>query len=298
MSLDTDAIHREGGACTSCGSNLRFRSIISALSQRLYKKDISLSEFPLSKDIKGLGTSDAPHYADRLAERLGYTNYFYHQEPYLDITNIDAAMEGQCDFAISSDVFEHILPPRHTAFINTAKLLKEGGVFIFSVPYTKLDKTLEHFPRLYDYRTTTHQDKEYLINTTRTGEVELYTGINWHGGEGATLEMRVFCEEDLRQIMTQCGFTDITIHNEDTPQYGIFFPRQPHSFIVSAVKTGPVGIIIPESTEDPFLYAEDATIPEEPLVKPAQFVEGEEADEVISATAPPRKGFLKRLFGG
>ena len=56
------------------------------------------------------------------------------------------------DFIIASDVFEHIAPPVSRAFVNARRLLKPGGVMIFSVPFSLEADTVERFPELFDYR--------------------------------------------------------------------------------------------------------------------------------------------------
>ena len=43
----------------------------------------------------------------------------------------------------------------------------------------------------------------------------------FHGGDGSTLEMRVFTEPSLRALFRQAGFDSIYIATEDTPEFGI-----------------------------------------------------------------------------
>lgn len=231
-----DKIHREGGACTSCGSNVRFRSLVYALSKTLFGKPLVISDFPDSKKIVGIGMSDAEHYADRLEKKFSYTNHFYHTEPFLDITDVSDDMHESCDFIISSDVFEHVLPPRSTAFENTFKILKPGGVFIFSVPYSDLPNTVEYYPDLHNYHVIDFEGRKLLINQTKGGKVELFDGLFWHGGEGSTLELRVFSKDDVIYLLEKSGFENITIYDEDVEEFGIYKRKQTHSFIITAEK--------------------------------------------------------------
>jgi SAM-dependent methyltransferase len=113
------------------------RAMIHLLSQALFGRGIALFDFPIRKDIRGIGLSDWIGYAAPLAQKLNYTNTFYHQEPRLDITDIDPSLEETLDFLIATDVFEHIAPPISVAFENSHKLLKPTGVFILTVPYGK-----------------------------------------------------------------------------------------------------------------------------------------------------------------
>ena len=183
---------RERPSCPGCSSTVRMRSIIHLLSSELFGHSIALPNFPKRKYLHGMGLSDWNGYATRLARKLDYTNTYYHKEPKSDITGIDPALEGTLDFLISTDVFEHIPPPISVAFENARKLLKRTGVLVFTVPYAIGSSTVEHFPDLFQYELVQENDHKVLKNTTRTGEDQVFRDLVFHGGEGWTLEMRVF----------------------------------------------------------------------------------------------------------
>ena len=82
-----------------------------------------LVDFPLSKELKGIGMSDTGEYPNYLEKKFSYQNTFYHKEPRLDITDISDREEEKYNFIISADVFEHLNPPVSKAFVNTKKLL-------------------------------------------------------------------------------------------------------------------------------------------------------------------------------
>ncbi|WP_158301424.1 methyltransferase domain-containing protein [Methanocella paludicola] len=189
----------------------------------LFGESIPLSEFPVRKDITGIGMSDWDVYTSRLAKKLGYTNTFYHKEPKLDIISVDDIQNGKYDFIISSDVFEHVVPPVSTAFYNTGKLLKRGGVLIFSVPYisTPGHGTVEHFPDLYQYKIINMRQGKILKNITAEGVSQTYTNLTFHGGKGNTLEMRSFSESSLWDELRKAGFKDIKKYNQSYKEYGI-----------------------------------------------------------------------------
>lgn len=216
--------HREFPSCPNCHSSLRMRSVIQALSMELFGKTLCLPDFPQDKSISGIGMSDWTGYAVPLAEKLDYTNTFYHQEPRLDIVNIDPADEGRYDFIISTDVFEHIPPPISTAFINTFKLLKPGGVLVFTVPYTKEGETIEHFPELYQFELKNDAGKPQLFNRTRDGREQVFDDLVFHGGDGFTLEMRMFSEMSLYRELREAGFEGVKIYDMDKPEHGIIWP--------------------------------------------------------------------------
>ncbi len=108
----------------------------------------------------------------------------------MDITDLDPTLEGQFDFIISSDVFEHVAPPISMAFENVRKLLKPDGVLIFSVPYSKNQETVEHFPGLHNYRIVEAEGHYTLRNITRDGVLQIFENPVFHGGACSTLEMR------------------------------------------------------------------------------------------------------------
>src|ERR1044072_1657831 len=77
-------LQREVASCETCGSTPRARAIIRALSLELFGKNVVLPEFPVNREIRGLGMSDWEGYAARLADKFSYTNTYYHKEPRPD----------------------------------------------------------------------------------------------------------------------------------------------------------------------------------------------------------------------
>ena len=64
------ALSREGNSCKSCGSTVRMRSMMHALSIALFGCALSLPDFPERKDLVGKGMSDWDGYAKSLSEKL------------------------------------------------------------------------------------------------------------------------------------------------------------------------------------------------------------------------------------
>ncbi len=162
---------------------------------------------------------------------------------------------GSYDLLITSDVYEHVPPPRHIAFVNSYHLLKPGGFLLLTVPYTMLAITVEHFPHLHQFGFVRDEQGMLLVNRRRDQTTEVYDELTWHGGEGSTLELRVFAEADLLQILADAGFKDITIWRKDVPEYGILQSQQGGSFVISAVKDGalePTPEHAPVTQHDPY----------------------------------------------
>ncbi len=202
----------------------------------IFGQSIPLPDFPVRKDISGLGMSDSDNYSQILVERLNFVNTFYDHEPYLDITCIHPDQEQKYDFVLSSDVFEHVIPPIADAFDNAFKLLRPGGLFVFTVPY--LDnpgaKTIEHYPELHRFEIIKRDEKFFVSNYTKDAVYQEFSDPTFHGGDGQTLEMRFFEKDDVIALLNNSGFVDIVIHYEDVPGFGIFWHETQHSWPITA----------------------------------------------------------------
>jgi hypothetical protein len=217
------AFDHEGASCSGCESNVRLRALVYLLSVELFGEAFLLPEFPCLPAIRGLGLSDQENYSTRLAKKFDYLNTFYDREPYLDITRPHPDRYGSYDFILSSDVFEHIAAPVERAFDEAHKLLKPHGLLCLSVPFSLLDSTIERFPGLHEFAVVPLGNKPVLINRTRDGALEIRDDLVFHGGEGATLEMRVFSHRDLEKMLAAAGFKTLRFLTETIPEFGIFF---------------------------------------------------------------------------
>jgi len=230
-------LSREVASCHACGSTVRMRAIVHVLSTELFGESLVLPDFPHNKGLHGVGMSDWDGYANPLAKKLSYTNTYYHQEPMLDITNISKDQICTMDFMISSDVYEHVLFPVNHAFENTTKLLKENGVFIFTVPYTKKgEETVEHFGQLHDFEIEKKQGEYVLKDTDGNGTVREFDDLIFHGGPGSTLEMRVFSEKSLMNELSRAGLNNVKVYSEPFLKYGIFWGDVNWSLPIAARK--------------------------------------------------------------
>lgn len=217
--------NRETQSCGHCGSSLRMRALMYLLSMELFGRALTLPQFPVDRAIRGLGMSDWDGYAKPLAAKLAYTNTFYHAEPRLDIVDPPETLLGRHRFLIASDVFEHIpVFGLDAAFRNSRRLLADGGFFLFTVPFDKEGETREHYPRLHDFSIEERDGRRILRNRTVEGEEEIFQDLVFHGGEGMTLEMRMFSEPDLRRRLAAAGFRSVEVRHEPVPEFGILWP--------------------------------------------------------------------------
>lgn len=220
-SRPADGLGRETENCAACGSTVRLRALIALMSREMFGVLLALPEFPVLKGIRGIGMSDAPGLADRLADKFDYTNTFYHRAPVFDVTRPNDRDRGRYDFILSSEVMEHVPPPIERAFATIFEMLKPDGLLLLTTPYTLGGKTREHFPELYQFTLASPGGNTVLINRRRDGTVETFENLVFHGGHGSTVELREFSEPSLRSILAQAGFDAAHFAGEDVPEFGV-----------------------------------------------------------------------------
>jgi SAM-dependent methyltransferase len=218
----SESIDRETPSCAKCGSNVRIRGMIQMLSMELFNQALPLTEFPVLPWLKGVGLSDDWRYATPLAEKFNYVNTYFDREPFLDITQPHPHLYGTYDFILSSEVFEHVPVPVERALEECHKLLKPNGFLCATVPFNSEGETREHYPDLYEYATVNLAGRPVLVNRKRDGTIEVHEELMFHGGLGATLEMREFSQSGLVEKLTQAGFTGVRFQSEPVPRFGIY----------------------------------------------------------------------------
>lgn len=216
-----EKIDREVASCDGCGSSVRMRSIVHLLSLALHGKSMPLPDWPVNKSIRGVGLSDWHGYATRLPRKVDYINTYFHTEPYLDICDPPENYTAAFDFLISTEVYEHVPPPAARAFENSFKILKPGGTFVFTVPFTNAPDTTEHFPDLNRYEIVKIDDDYVMVNRKKDGSYELHTKLAFHGGPGTTLEMRVYSRQAVLRHLQDAGFVDVTVMEDPYLEAGI-----------------------------------------------------------------------------
>ena len=228
-------LEREGSHCPDCDCTMRYRAVVHHLSTALFGRSLCIDEFPSwARTLTGIGMSDSPRYAKRLAARLDYANTYYHTEPRLDVLAPPREYLDRFRFIVSSDVLEHVAPPIDRAFANLHAMLVAGGTLVLTVPFAVDGDTIEHYPELHDYRIERRGAAPVLVNRTRDGRVQEFERLVFHGGPGSTLEMRLFSEDALRRHLQDAGFRDIRVHREHVLERGIYWAH-PWSVPITAI---------------------------------------------------------------
>jgi SAM-dependent methyltransferase len=201
---------REELHCSGCGSTARNRGTIFAL-QKLLTDGASLTK-PM-RWVRGIGCSDPPVCSRLLDYFFTYQNTYLHRPPHLDLMNLDKVSFTPFDFVVCSDVLEHVPPPVDKAMRNLRLLVKPGGALILTVPYLEGDETYEHYPSLHEWEVRAFsRNRAVLLNAPENGDpIEIYRDPFFHGGEGTTLEMRIFGETDLVARLHAAGFHSVEI---------------------------------------------------------------------------------------
>jgi SAM-dependent methyltransferase len=202
---------------------VRLRALIHLLSLELFGVSLPLPEFPRLKGIRGIGMTDKECYAGRLAGKFDYTNTHYDREPRLDITQPHPELAGTCDFLLAADVLEHIAPPVERALEEMCRLLKPGGFIGITIYCHPSDRMREHFPDLHEYRIVPLGDSNVLVNRRRDGTIQVHDNLIFHGGSGATLEMREYGITALRSQLLAAGYQEIQLLTGDIQEIGVVF---------------------------------------------------------------------------
>lgn len=243
-----EALEREKASCSSCGSSVRTRGLLHALSLELFGVSLPLPDFPRVKSLRGIGLSDSEHYAERLTAKFDYRNTFYTREPCFDIANPPPEEFGKYDFLLSSEVFEHVAPPVEKAFESAFRLLKPHGVLLLTVPYSIDTDGAERFDGIGSFGLAQVGDRAILVARSPAGSVQVFENLVFHlGTSGPALEMREFSEERLKGALLAAGFSQIRIHSEDAMQFGV--PRAESWSLPVAARKAPFQFTF-ENTRD------------------------------------------------
>ncbi len=240
--VDLTAMERESRTCLGCGSTLRHRSVVAALSRKLFAgRSLPLDEWEGVDALKVTGVSDAELIARALGQKVAYTNTFFHQAPFLDICAPAPEYFSSCDVLVCSDVLEHVPPPVDRAFEGMRKVIRPGGFLLMTVPCTALERTAEHYPDLHEYRIIERDGRSVLVNRTAEGRIEEFDDLVFHGGPGETLEMRLFAMNDLERNLRRAGFSAIEICAQPDFRHGVYWQRPYDVPVVASVPGGGPG---------------------------------------------------------
>lgn len=219
-SFESDGpLEREGTICPFCGSTSRDRYMTLATLGALAQLSRNVSDRP----IRVIGVSDSAVLSSALRRKFGehYRNYQFHEEPFLDLSDVAPSMYGTADIVTCSEVLEHVPNPVSGAFRGLASLLVPGGIAVVSVPHLVTEPHEEHFPPMVG-AFVDRSDPDHLayVGVDQGGTKRRFTNLVFHGGEGATLEHRVYNVASLSGELAAAGFSDNYPLMRNHPHFG------------------------------------------------------------------------------
>ncbi len=228
-SADKNFLGREGTNCRWCKATARDRAMLLSIHVEFIKKLFSKpGKFP-----QIVGVSDGYLMERKLSRIYGsnYQNYQYHMKPMLDITKVPVEQYNSADIVSCTDVLEHVAPPIDLAFSGLRNLLKPDGTLILSVPHSDLRGVhIEHFPLMKSYEIDLDGTPK-LTGVLHNGDKVEFNDLVFHGGDGTTLEFRIFSQKSLLDDLLAACFNDVRI-NKNIKSLGIFWEGWSRVWIV------------------------------------------------------------------
>jgi SAM-dependent methyltransferase len=170
----------------------------------------------------GIGFDDSPVIASRLPKIFRYTNTHLHEFPKLDLSNPPKEANGFFEFAICSEVLEHVTGDPQRALDGLYIILKPNGFAVLTVPMR--DSHEEFYP---DLRETVEVKSDYVRWIDNEGNLRINENPEFHGGTGDVLSFRVFSKASLIEGLKKSGFTrfedpafDPTLGVGELPNHG------------------------------------------------------------------------------
>ena len=102
-------------------------------------------------------------------------------------------------------------------------MLKPHGFLGITVYCNPADRLREHFPDLHEFRIVPLGDASVLINRREDGRLEIRDDLIFHGGSGATLEMREYGASALRAQLLAAGFRRGRFSDGERAGSGVLF---------------------------------------------------------------------------
>jgi hypothetical protein len=206
---------REAPTCQGCGSSVRQREVIHAISEIMHE---------FSGEVRIVGLSDAPQIEQYFSSNssIRYTNTFFDAHPLLDISSPQPEWLGSADILISSDVFEHVFFPIRDSLLGCYKILKPKGHLVMTMPWNFRGPSVEHYPWMVSYKVVENEPGNFtVVGTTKDGIEIKVDEPCFHGGPGNTLEMRKLSLDVIIDEIQSIGFTNVAVSLESIEKYGI-----------------------------------------------------------------------------
>ncbi|MDA8104855.1 MAG: class I SAM-dependent methyltransferase [Nitrospiraceae bacterium] len=171
--------HRELGNCLFCGASNRKRQICYLLRKELKSGDIG--KIITSASILNAESSGGLH--NSLKHNTNYISSEYFGDAYrsgemvngtLHVNLLDTHFDdNKFDFVLTSDVLEHI-PDPYKAFREIYRILRPGGVHIFTVPFYQTHYFDEKRAEIIDSQIIHHMEPIYHLDPNNPNGILVY----------------------------------------------------------------------------------------------------------------------------
>ena len=228
------ALYREELVCGECGTTSRYRSIARGLLQAIEERTgvwaASLAALPRTVEGSGLKIYDTqrpfsyktcaypiPDWLSQCGWIEVALSVYRPDEPWgseiearTTNQNLEALTfpDATFDILITSDVMEHVRLDDH-AHCEIRRVLKPGGVYIFTVPHFRHQR--ETFVRVAVSDPADPSKDQYLTEKEYHGDA--------NSPDGRALSYRSYGTE-LDEKLRDLGFT-VTYSNQDQPELGL-----------------------------------------------------------------------------
>jgi SAM-dependent methyltransferase len=198
---------REGHVCGNCSASSRQRALLYVLGAALGQDDRPLVAWHPLPEVRVLEASGRGAYSMLLAQKLRYCNSAYRpnrdgdQHPWGRHADLErlAYPDASLDIVLAADVFEHVREDGR-AFAEIHRVLRPGGLIIFTVPYEPQAETLVR------------------VRVDGDADVELMEP-EYHGSGGRSLAYRTY-GRDLPDRLRAVGFS-VGLWEVDAPHHAI-----------------------------------------------------------------------------
>jgi len=221
-------VEKEKSKCQFCGGTWRDRAVTLLLSRGLKIPEVPFKDWRSDFSRIGVGFDDGPVLGSLLPAKLRYVNTHISEFPVLDLMRPSSSALGFFEFALCTEVLEHVTGDVNKALSGLYRILKPAGFAVVTVPVSNNHE--EWYPNLSEVVEQTEQKVKWRDNA---GYEFVNNSPEYHGGTGDVLSFRVFSMASVREALVNAGFSSIEelrfnarLGVPPLPQHGAFLARK------------------------------------------------------------------------